>query len=160
MDNTTPTAVIAITTKDGSMHAMQYFAADVSDAAIQATIDKTGTPVQTWRRVQLADLPQDRTFRMAWRDTGKRIEPDMELAREIHRGRIRAARAVAFAELEAPLNAAIQQQDQTAITAAIAAIEPQRKVLRDAPADPRIANARTPDELKLAWPKGLRPISA
>lgn len=154
------TALIAITDTTGHVHSMAYFDKDTSDAAIQATINKMLTKVQSWRRVKETDYPQDRTFRMAWRDTGKRIEPDMELAREIHRGRIRAARAVAFAELEGPLNTAIQQQDQTAITAAIAAIEPQRKVLRDAPADPRIANARTPDELKLAWPKGLRPISA
>lgn len=70
---------------------------------------------------------------------------DMGVARNIHRDRIRTARTSALAALDV---AFMRAQEQGADTTIIVA---QKQELRDAPADPAIDAATTPEELKAVW---------
>ena len=79
------------------------------------------------------------------------ITIDMAVARNIHRDRIRQARTDALAALDV---AYMRAQEQGQDTATIVA---QKQELRDAPADPAIAAATTPAELKAIWNPLLGP---
>lgn len=107
-----------------------------------------GTPLA----VVAADaLPKDRSWRNAWAadfpagDDGKptQVTIDMELAREVHRGRLRAARAPLLAELDTAFLQAIEAGDP----AAQAAIASRKQALRDAPGADAITAAKTPEAL-------------
>jgi hypothetical protein len=107
-----------------------------------------GTPLA----VVAADaLPTDRSWRNAWAadfaagDDGKpaQVTIDMELAREVHRRRLRAARAPLLAELDTAFLQAIEAGDP----AAQAAIASRKQALRDAPSAAAITGAKTPEAL-------------
>lgn len=89
-------------------------------------------------------VPQDRTFRGAWQFSGDAVEIDMAKARDIHRDRLRAERASRLSDWDAAWFRAAETGDADA-QAAIAEV---KQALRDVTADPRIAAAETPDELK------------
>ena len=98
--------------------------------------------------------PADRTFRNAWDNPPEGsdvIGVDMGKARDIWRDKIRAARVAEFEKLDAGYMQMLEQND----TAAQAAIAAAKKALRDAPADPAIDAAQTPDQLKQVRPAGL-----
>lgn len=97
--------------------------------------------------------PNDRTFRNAWVFDGAVIDVDMAVARDIHRDHIRIERLPRFDPFDTisiPLSrkaaggAVLTTDEKNAINTA----EFQAQKLRDAPADPRIDTATTPDELK------------
>ena len=92
--------------------------------------------------------PSDRTFRDAWEVIGEdAITVNMDKAKEIWRDKIRQARNFA------PLDAAFMKALETgADTSPIVA---QKQALRDAPADPAIDAATTPEQLKAVQPAGL-----
>jgi len=93
-------------------------------------------------------LPSERTFRDGWEanvDTGA-ISVNMEKAKDIWRDKIRLARGSEFQALDAAFMKALETgADTTAIVA-------QKQALRDAPSDPAIDAATTPDELKAVQP--------
>lgn len=94
-----------------------------------------------------ADLtvPPDRVFRDAWQfGSGTAIEVDMTVARDIHRGRLRAERVPRFAELDAAWFRAAEAGD----SAAQADVASRKQALRDVTSDPRIDAASTPGALK------------
>lgn len=98
------------------------------------------------------EVPSERTFRNAWtidNPASGVITVDMTKAREIWRDKIRAARELEFARLDAEFMKALETD---ADTSAIAA---QKQALRDAPSDPAIDAATTPEELKNVRPAGL-----
>lgn len=99
----------------------------------------------SWRVIDESVIPTDRTYRAAWMDDGKKITHDMEKAKAIHADRLRAERKGLLDELDAQWMKAMGSKDE----ATADAVEAQRQVLRDVPADPRIAAAKTVDELKL-----------
>jgi hypothetical protein len=76
---------------------------------------------------------------------------NMDVAREVWRTKIRAARAP---KLEA-LDIAYQRADELGDVAAKQAVAAQKQALRDATKDPRIAAATTPEQLTAVWPEGL-----
>jgi hypothetical protein len=96
-------------------------------------------------------LPTDRSWRNAWAatfpadDDGKptQVTIDMDLAREVHRGRLRAARTPLLAELDTAFLQAIEAGDP----AAQAAIASRKQALRDAPGAAAITTAKTPEAL-------------
>lgn len=93
--------------------------------------------------------PYDRTFRDAWQATGPDtgiIDVDMEKAKEIWRDKIRARREEPLAALDTEYMRAMEAGADTA------GIVAQKQALRDAPADPAIDAATTPEELKLVQP--------
>ncbi len=93
--------------------------------------------------VNVADIPQDRTFRNAWKKEGRKCVEDAAKCKEISHAHRRAVRAAEFA----PLDAAIAAQIPGANAAAV---EAQRQAIRDkhASAQKRIDVAQSPEELK------------
>ena len=72
------------------------------------------------------------------------IVVDIEKAAEVQRNRIRAARVPLLAKLDQEFMRALEAGDN----AAIERVKAEKQRLRDAPDDPRIATAKTVDELK------------
>lgn len=96
-------------------------------------------------------VPDNRDFRNAWQLEGAVIEVDMNKARDIHRDLIRIVRKEAFAVNDINLQDAMIDGDADAKATGVA----RRDALRDAPADPAIDAATTPEELSAVWPAGL-----
>lgn len=99
-----------------------------------------------------ADIPQDRTFRDAWTLDGRGITHDMPKARDIQRERMRRARSP---KLEA-LDVAYQRADEAGDAAEKRRVGARKQALRDVTTHPSIDAAKTPEELKQAWPAELR----
>lgn len=101
------------------------------------------------------EFPSDRVFREAWTSNGNEsgvIEVDMKKARNIWRDKIREARKEVFLSLDAEF---IRALEEGAPTEEIVA---KKKILRDAPADPRIDEAETPEDLKQIIPLGIKKL--
>lgn len=109
------------------------------------SLDPELRPIKGWRFMDSKErLPKDRTFRNAWRDSGKAVTVNMSAAREIQRKHIRRHRTPRLAELDVAYQRADEQGDQKAK----ARIAKEKQRLRDLPADPRIEKAKTPEALK------------
>lgn len=76
------------------------------------------------------------------------VTVDMTKAKEIWRNKIREARTAKFKTLDEQY----MRADETGDTEAKAAVVAKKNVLRDAPNDPAIDAATTPEELKKVWP--------
>tara|TARA_R110000772_G_scaffold117744_1_gene223360 strand:+ start:107 stop:463 length:357 start_codon:yes stop_codon:yes gene_type:complete len=96
-------------------------------------------------------LPAERTFRNAWEansGTGL-ISVEMEAARDIWRDKIRLERTEPLESLDTAFMKALESgADTTQIVA-------DKQALRDAPSDPAIDAATTPEELAAVQPAGL-----
>jgi len=79
------------------------------------------------------------------------ITIDMEKARDIHRDKMRVARAPLLTTLDVAFQRALEQNANTATIVA------QKQALRDVTSDPAIEAAQTVDELKAVWPDILTP---
>ena len=102
--------------------------------------------------VEDSAIPQDRTFRNAWRQSGAVVRVDMGAARELHKEHLRRLRAPKFEPLERAQRTALVLGD----AAKAAVLEGRLQALRDAPADPAIEAAQTPEELKSVLPEALK----
>lgn len=89
-------------------------------------------------------VPEDRTFRGAWRFNGPAVEVDMPTAREIHRNVLRAEREKQLNDLDVQWFRAAETDDADAKAAIVA----KKQKLRDVTKDPRIEAAATPEDLK------------
>lgn len=78
------------------------------------------------------------------------ITVNMDKARDIHKNAMRQARDPLFKALDVAYMVAIEQGlDASDIVA-------KKQALRDVTADPAIAAAQTPEELKAVWPEILK----
>ena len=77
------------------------------------------------------------------------IKIDLAKAKEMHKKRIRHARAPLFADLD------VQYQRATETSADTSAIVAKKQALRDAPAAAAINDATNEDELKAQWDVSL-----
>jgi hypothetical protein len=77
------------------------------------------------------------------------INVNMDKARDIHRNNVRQARNPKLAEKDIEFQRALETGSDTS------AIVADKQSLRDAPADPDIDAATTPEELKAAWKSDL-----
>lgn len=91
-------------------------------------------------------IPADRTFRNAWKKGAAKVEIDMPKALEIAKNKVREVREKKWSGVDAEFNRSLETGDETAKDAAVA----KKNTLRDAPADTRLTDAKTPDDLKLA----------
>jgi hypothetical protein len=118
-----------------------------TDSNIDAEIARAGwagaQPV-SWRLANSGDIGTDPAFRAARKDSGTAIVHDMPKSREIHRDRVRDRRKKAFEQLDAEWMRAIGQNRR----AEADAIEAQRQLWRDAPANPLIDSAQTVEQLQ------------
>lgn len=95
--------------------------------------------------VDVSEVSSDREFRNAWKSTdGKKIEVDLDKAKNVVKERIRAERAP---ELE-KLDLEVLRADETGDTTKKAEIVAKKQALRDATDSPAIVNATTVEELK------------
>lgn len=93
--------------------------------------------------------PPATDFRGAWEDTGTAVVVNLVKARIIHMNHIRAIRDAELAWLD------VEWWKQPAGSAAQAAVEAQRQVLRDIPQTFDLSIHTTPETLKAAWPVNL-----
>ena len=128
--------------------APETVAAEIARASL--SFDPEKVPVVGWRFVDLGDIPEDRTYRNAWRDRSGQIVHDMVHARVLHRDLLREWRAPRLAELDT----AYLRADETNNEALKAQIAQEKRQLRDMPTDPRIEAAQTIEELKALLPNG------
>jgi len=115
----------------------------ILDRAMRAC---AGRNVLKVKKLEVGDVPEDRSYRPAWNHDGQKFTIDMARARDWHRQVLRHERAQAFAILDGQWTAAVAQRD----TAKAAQIEAERQSWRDAPNNPAIDQAETVDDLK-AW---------
>ena len=106
--------------------------------------------ISTYSIVEDSVIPTDRTFRNSWvgvgiGTTGGIISEDMTKAKELHKAKIREARADKFTALD------IEYQRATETSADTSAIVTKKQALRDAPAASGIATAANTSELKAQW---------
>jgi hypothetical protein len=95
-------------------------------------------------------VPLERTFRSAWSKQDTVITVDMSKAKDVWRDKIRRKRKKVFEELDNAFMIALEKGEDTSQIAA------DKQALRDAPADPAIDAAKTPEQLKLVQPiKGV-----
>lgn len=143
--------LIAITLADGSLAVMQFVTHSPRDdwrreptrENVASEIEKAGLRAKGWRLISPEDVPSSREYREAWTDSGTRIEHDMGKARNLHRDKLRIARAPLLARLDVEYQRADEEghvQQKRAV-----AVEKQR--LRDVTADPRIEAAETVGQL-------------
>ena len=138
----------AITRTDGGVSLMQLVSGTAQEA-IAKWSPKNQASVVSVVEIDESSIPQDRTYRNAWKLDGAEVTHDMEKARNIHREHIRLARAPLLDALDAEFQRAYKdpiKQDE---------IEAKKQVLRDVTADPAIDAAASVTELKAAWPTVL-----
>jgi len=107
----------------------------------------------SWRIMPDDAIPNDDTFSGAWTDTTSelKIDIDMNKAKEIHRGRMREARASLLASLD--IN--YMRADEIGDTIKKQTIVAQKQELRDVTKHSDIDKAITPEQLKTIWPRCL-----
>lgn len=111
--------------------------AESEDDFLRRVIARSVPPDATdVRLVDERELPTDRTYRAALKPD---LSYDMDRARDVHRARIRAARAPLLAKLDV----SYQRADEAGDLAAKKEIARLKKLLRDAPADASIVSARS-----------------
>jgi hypothetical protein len=147
---------VAITRSDGGLSLMQFVEKEhrslqgegwqipPTPENINKEIKRAGLDCVSWRIIADEDVPLDRSFRNAWKDDGK-ISVDMPKAREIQKDVLRRERGNRLAALDIEFMRAIEKNDKKALDA----IATRKQVLRDATDAPEIANAKTPEELKV-----------
>lgn len=110
--------------------------------------------VVRYRKINPDDLPKDRTYRNALKDDGVKLDFDMVKAREIHKNRLRRARAKLFEENDLALRDAIIENDDAKLSDATK----RRDDLRDVTAFTGIDAAQAIEELKAAIPPVLKGV--
>lgn len=126
---------------------------ELSDAEIeQRAWDKLPADAINPRFAEASEIPTDRTFRAAWVDGGSGVSHDMAKCREIHKNNLRAIRAPILAALDLDY----MRADEAGDGQKKAQIKAKKQALRDVTADPSIAAAKTPNELKNAIPEALK----
>jgi hypothetical protein len=135
--------ILAFVTKSFNPDGSVQFERTASIANVNADIVKGRLDSVSWRIIPDNEVPADRTFRDAWRDSGT-IGFDMPTCREIWRNRLRRLRAIVLAILDDQFNQALEAGD----VVEQARIAAKRQALRNVPADPRIVAASTPAQLE------------
>jgi hypothetical protein len=110
------TVFVIATLSTGSVAVMQFVTEsggvrrDPTPAAIAKELERVGRsddgswregfPVLLWRIADPSELPAERRYRAAWRDTGSGVEVHMPSARQVRLRELRHARAARLAELD------------------------------------------------------------
>ena len=141
------TTPYAITHANGSVTILRAVDAHGARGVGQFVAASASTnPVTDVVKIEHKDVPRDTSYRNAWTFDGNAFGHDMTKARDLHRDKLRAARAPMLAALDVEFMRTLEAGGDTKAIAA----EKQR--LRDCPADLRISAAASIDDLKTAWP--------
>lgn len=152
---------IAYTRQDGGMNIvnaapkeqLEIKLGPLTDEQYREHVSKRSLPIDAIDVSELPDdwAPPDREFRDAWRHSNGVVNIDMESARNIWRNKIRAARKPLLSKLDVDYMRADERGD----TSAKDLIAKNKQELRDAPQDPAIDAAQTPEDLMAVWPRAL-----
>lgn len=112
-------------------------------------LKKAHPDLLSYRAIDPSDIPQDRTFRDAWKAD---LSVDMEKARVIHMNRIRQARDLLLAKTDIEAQNALLSGEPHRIET----ISRKKHILRNIPQTFDLTKAGTPDELKALWPDELK----
>src|SRR3989344_1071954 len=129
---------IAITLKNGSLVIMSFITNDFhgivrkpTNKNINAEISKAQqawpSTMKSWRIISDSQIPTDRYFRNAWTYSGFGIKVDIAKAKEIHKEKLRMARAPLLDELDV----AYMRADEAGNEKLKAKITSQKQALRD-----------------------------
>jgi hypothetical protein len=138
---------------DGTLDIVQIIDPEIQPEAHAAQLLKNGD-IKPDRKAVAYAVPNypaclpDRVHPRDLRWDGKKIVCDMDSARESWRRAIRAARVKLFEPLDVEYMKALETNDMAAMEKIVA----QKKALRDAPAHPSIAKAKTVADLRKIWP--------
>lgn len=149
------TVCVAITRNDGGITLLDFVTKEYasvdgigwerepSEENINAIIAKYpwADDCVSWKIIEKKDVPEDRTFRNAWKHD---LSVDMPKAREIHKDKLRRDRAPLMAALDIEAIRANEEGDKAKKAGVVA----RKKVLRDITKHPSIEAASTPEELK------------
>jgi hypothetical protein len=103
-------------------------------------------PIIGWEEIEDENIVSDRTFRNAWiTKGGKKIDHDMNKAREIHREKLRAARVPILEKLDVDYIIADENNNSDEKNR----IVKDKQRLRDITKDPRIDAANNIEALKI-----------
>lgn len=138
---------------------MKRYAVELPDgvAIVQVTglipdeqaLRKAHPDLISYRKIEADAVPQDRTFRDAWKAD---LSVDMEKARAIHMNRIRQARDLLLAKTDIEAQNALLSGEPHRIET----ISRKKHILRNIPQTFDLSIATTPDELKALWPDELK----
>lgn len=134
-----------LTRHDGGVEVMQCVGNTTPETCLEQWHPQRRAEIASVTKINPADIPSDRTFRDAW---DRKLRVNMSKARDVWRDKIREARAPHLAALDVEY----QRADEAGDTKWKKKIASRKQALRDAPADPRIDAAKTPDRLKAVWP--------
>lgn len=140
----------AITRKDGGVSIIDLIEPTKNESYKFPTIEEVTkkwhprlqAEILSWREINEHEIPKDRTFRDAWKDTGK-IEVEMNKAREIQMNKIREIRNERLTELDKKKYGP--------------EFDIERQALRDIPQKFDLSTAKNPEELKILFPEILKP---
>lgn len=136
------TKVAVYTNKDGGLNVLIP-----ADPAMIESIAERDIPSGTeYHIIDRSELPQDRTFRNAWKHEEGVVSHCMDKCREIHKAHLREKRAPLLAALDLEYMRADEEGDAMKKNR----IAADKQSLRDITKHPDIASAKTPEELKLA----------
>lgn len=126
---------------------------DFTEVQAEERAMTTAVPVDAMnpRFINDENIPADRTFRDAWRDTGTMVDVDMSRARMIHMNRIRVARDNELKKLDVEWIARAARDDTTGA----AKTETKRQALREIPQTLDLSIAPDPVTLKVLWPTAI-----
>jgi hypothetical protein len=142
---------IVIERPDGGVSIMTVYDLDTTAEAEVAKWEGTNGPATGYHVAGPGDVPTDRAFRDAWKVDEGLVAVDMPRAREIQRGKMRAAREPLLKALDVEADRALE----TGNTADVAVVAAKKQALRDVTAHPAIDAAQTPAALKSVWPTAL-----
>lgn len=147
------TVMIAMGRADGGVSIMSFvtkqfgsgdgpgWEREPSKENIDAEILRSGADCVSWRIVGKDEIPEDRTFRNAWKPD---LSVDMPKAREIHKAKLRRDRGPKLAALDMEA----MRADEIGDTVKKADVIVRKQILRDITVHPGIEAATTPEELK------------
>ena len=134
----------AVTLSDNAVTILQTVGDAKPEDCIAKWSEEARARVVSFKQIDPGIIPQDRTFRVAWRFNGDAIDHDMTKARNIKRDQLRAERAPLLVALDIDY----QRADERGDASEKVRIAGRKQALRDATANPAIEAAQTPDELK------------
>lgn len=120
------------------------------EEAVNRAISKLPPDAINPQVVDESVIPSDRTFRNAWAAAEGRVVHDMAKCRELHATYLRTLRKPLLEAADIEFMRALEQGLSTTEIVA------RKQALRDVTADPAIAEAKTPEELKAVIPAILK----
>lgn len=135
---------LALKAADGRVAIMSVADGEGYEAKAIASFSATKFVPVSITEIDPAIVPTDRSYRNAWAFVDGEFKHDMDRAKELHKDKLRNARAPLLAALDLEISKALSQGRNSDVVRH----EAERQRLRDVTAHPDIAKAKTIEDLK------------